>query len=107
MTFLAGTQVQTPLLTHLDLLDQCQGVVPHLDGSRQLAGQRHSQHHAVGGRGEDAAQDDAFAECVRHNGRHDDQDGGKEVRDAVEVTQGTDLSRQRHLVPEEEGEEET
>lgn len=101
LTFLAGTHVSTPLWTNLDLLDQCQRVVPHLDGSWELAGQRHSQHHAVGGCGKDAAQDDAFTECMRNDGRHDDQDGRKEVRGAVEVTQRTDLPRQRHLVPEE------
>lgn len=96
----------TPETTHLDLLDQRQRVVPHLDGSRQLARQRHPQHHAVGGRGEDTAQDDAIAERVRHYGRHDDQDGGEEVGGAVEVAQVTDLPRQRHLVPEEdEGQE--
>lgn len=38
---------------------------------------------------------------MRHNGRDDDQDGGEEVGRAVEVPQGTDLPRQRHLVPEE------
>lgn len=86
--------------THLDLLDQRQRVVPHLDGARQLAGQRHAQHHAVGGGGEDAAQDDALAERVRHDGGHDHQDGGEEVGGAVKVTQRADLPRQRHLVPE-------
>lgn len=88
------------LRTHLDLRHQRQRVVPHLDGSRQLAGQRHPQDDAVGGRGEDPTQDDAFAERVRHDGRDDDHDGGEEVRGAVEVTQRTDLPRQRHLVPE-------
>lgn len=89
--------------THLDLLDQCQRVVPHLDGSWQLPRQRHSQNHAVGGRGEDTAEDDAFAECVRHDGRHDDQDGGKKVRGAVEVTQRANLPGQCHFIPVVEG----
>lgn len=93
-----------PLPTHLDLRDQRQGVVPHLDGAWQLARERHAQHHAVGGRGEDAAQDDALAERVRHDGRHDDQDGREEVGGTVEVAQGADLPRERHLVPREGGE---
>lgn len=99
LTFLAGVHFST----HLNLLDQCQCVIPHLDGSWQLAGQCHSQHHAVGGCCEDTTQDDAFTECMRHDGRHDDQDGGEEVRGAVEVTQRPDLPCQCHLVPEDGG----
>ncbi len=92
-----------PLCTHLYLLDQCQRVIPHLDGSWQLAGDRHSQHHAIGGCGEDTPQDDTSTERVRHNGSHNDQDGGKEVRSAVKVTQRTDLPCQRNFIPEERG----
>lgn len=98
--------VQASLDTHLELLHQGQCVVPHLDGARQLAGQGHAQHHAVGGSGEDPPQDDAFAECMWHDGRHDDQDGRKEIGSAVEVTQVADLPRQRHLIPDGKGEAE-
>lgn len=92
--------VTSSLWTYLYLLDQRQRVVPHLDGSGQLPRQRHSQDHAVGGSGEDSSQDDAFTESVGHDGRHDDQDGREEVGGAVEVTQRSDLPRQRHLIPE-------
>ena len=77
--------------------------MPHLNGAGQLAGEGHARHHAVGGWGEDAAQDNAFAERVRNDGRHDDQDGRKEVRGAIEVAQGTNLACQRHLAPGQEG----
>lgn len=60
---------------HLDLCEQSDGVVPHLDGRGQLAGDCDAQGDAVGQRGEDSPQDDASAQRVRHNGRHDDPDG--------------------------------
>lgn len=85
---------------HLDFCEQPDGVVPHLDGGGQLACDCDAQGDAVGQRGEDATQDDAPAQGVRHDGRHDDPDGREEVGGAVEVPQRADLLRELHLFPE-------